>query len=126
MTAEDFREIALEMQGAVERSHMGHPDFRAAGRIFSTLQTDEEWGTVKLLPDEQHELMRTHPNVFVPASGAWGQQGWTKVLLESADVSTVRGAMLLAWQHVVEAPRRRPSSASAKTRSQRPSRRRRT
>jgi hypothetical protein len=37
MTADDFREIALSMQDAEERSHMGHPDFRANGRIFSTL-----------------------------------------------------------------------------------------
>jgi hypothetical protein len=124
VTAEDFREIALGMQGAVERSHMGHPDFRAAGRIFSTLQADDKWGTVKLAPDEQRELMRTHPHVFMPASGAWGQQGWTKVLLESADASTIRSAMLLAWQHVVEAPRRRPTSASARSRSTRPTRKR--
>jgi hypothetical protein len=37
MTADDFRDIALSMNGATEGSHMGHPDFRANGRIFATL-----------------------------------------------------------------------------------------
>ena len=37
MTADDFPSIALCMQGAVERAHMKHPDFRANGRIFATL-----------------------------------------------------------------------------------------
>ena len=36
MTADDFRDIALGMQGAIERAHMNHPDFRANGRIFAS------------------------------------------------------------------------------------------
>ena len=71
-TADDFRRLALAMQGAVESAHMGHPDFRANGRIFATLQADEQRGMVKLTPEEQREFMRAHPRMFVPASGAWG------------------------------------------------------
>ena len=37
VTADDFRELALSLEDATEKSHMGHPDFRANGRIFSTL-----------------------------------------------------------------------------------------
>ena len=98
MTAEDFRSLALALDGVVERAHMGHPDFRANGRIFATLHSNDEWGMVKLTPDEQRELLRLQPDVFVPSSGAWGRQGCTNVRLKSANKSTVRGAMLLAWQ----------------------------
>jgi hypothetical protein len=37
MTVDDFRRIALSLEGAEEGSHMGQPDFRAGGRIFATL-----------------------------------------------------------------------------------------
>jgi hypothetical protein len=37
VTQDDFRRIALSMPEAIESSHMGHPDFRVAGKIFATL-----------------------------------------------------------------------------------------
>ncbi len=115
MTADDFRAIALSLDGSVEQSHMGHPDFRAAGRIFATLHHDDKSGTVMLTPEEQRELTRTHPRVFEPSSGAWGRQGATNVRLKLADEPTVRGAMLLAWQNILRkaSSRRRANSASS-------------
>jgi len=113
MTADDFREMALGLDGVVERAHMGHPDFRANGRIFATLQADERRGMVQLKPEEQRELLRSHPDVFTPASGAWGRGGSTMVQLSIADRSVVRGAMILAWEHTAEKPppkRRAPAS----------------
>ena len=104
VTADDFRELALSLEDATEKSHMGHPDFRANGKIFSTLGPGEKSGMVKLTPEEQKELMRLHPKAFSPASGAWGRQGCTTVHLDAADKRTVRGAMLLAWQHVIDQP----------------------
>jgi hypothetical protein len=104
MTAEDFRALALALEGVVEREHMGHPDFRVNGRIFATLHSHDVWGMIKVTPDEQRELMRAHPDVFVPSSGAWGRQGCTNVRLKSADRAIVRGAMLLAWQTTAALP----------------------
>ena len=115
MTSEDFRDIALSMQGAVESAHLGHPDFRANGRIFATLQADEEWGMVKLLPDEQQELLREQPEVFTPASGAWGRQGCTMVRLAAADPAVLKGAMFLAWEHAASKRKGRPRRPSRGT-----------
>jgi hypothetical protein len=109
MTAEDFRELALSLDGAIEQSHMGHPDFRANGRIFATLHGDDEWGMVKLAPEEQREFLRAHPKMFVPSSGAWGRQGCTNVRLEAADTATLRSALLLAWQAVTAKPAAKPA-----------------
>jgi hypothetical protein len=109
MTADDFRRLALSMQGAIERSHMGHPDFRANGRIFATLHSGDQFGMVKLTPQEQREFMRGGAGTFQPSSGAWGRQGCTNVRLEGADPATVRAAIMLAWEHVASrtAPRKR-------------------
>jgi YjbR len=123
MTADDFRRIALTMQGAIERAHMGHPDFRANGRIFCTLHADDEWGTVMLTPEEQREFMRLHPRLFEPASGAWGRQGSTNVRLAVADEATVRAAIILAWQRIVEKPPGRPSRPAAARRPKSPRKR---
>jgi hypothetical protein len=101
MKTGDFRRIALGMKDALESAHMGHPDFRANGRIFATLYPDGERGMVKLTPDQQDEFVHANPGTFVPASGAWGRQGCTSVRLDSADEGTVGEAMTLAWQNTV-------------------------
>lgn len=117
MTADEFREIALAMQGAVEGAHMGHPDFRANGRIFATLHPGDRTGMVKLTPEEQRVFLEDQPSVFEPSSGAWGRQGCTNVTLARADRGTVRSAMLLAWQAAMTKPaaKRRPGRPAAKT-----------
>ena len=111
MTGDDFRDLALGMQGAVERAHMNHPDFRANGRIFATLNADQSTGVVMLSPEEQCELVREHPRTFSPVNGAWGRQGATNVLLADAGAAAVRGAVMLAWEGVMKKPRKPKSSA---------------
>jgi hypothetical protein len=93
---------------------MGHPDFRANGRIFATLHPDDRKGMVKLAPEEQRQFLREHPKMFEPSSGAWGRQGCTDVLLAAADRATIRAAMLLAWEAVVAKPAARPKRALRK------------
>jgi hypothetical protein len=97
MTADEFRDLALTLEGVAEHAHMGHPDFRVNGRIFASLHSHDTKGMVKLTPDEQRELLRTNPETFEPSAGAWGRQGCTNVILERADVAAVRGALFLAW-----------------------------
>jgi len=106
MTADDFRRIALRLQGAVESAHMGHPDFRANGKIFATLHADKRAGMVKLTPDQQQEMIRNNPRIFSPESGAWGRAGSTQVHLEVADEESVGNAMTLAWQNITNKTKR--------------------
>ena len=87
------------MNGAVEGSHMAHPDFRANGQIFATLYPDNESGMVKLTPEQQEEFMRANPGIFSPASGAWGRQGLHDREPGCRSTrNTVGEAMTLAWQ----------------------------
>jgi YjbR len=116
VTADDFREIALGLEGVVERAHMGHPDFRANGRILASLSGNEEVGVVKLTPAEQKEFLRSHARAFEPASGAWGRQGWTQIRLDAADRATARSALVLAWQNIHQKPPARPRKRRSRSR----------
>jgi len=103
MSTDEFRRLALSMAGATEGAHMGHPDFRANGKIFATLYPDGRSGMVKLSSDQQADFMRADGDAFAPASGAWGRQGCTTVQLEAVDEDKLGEAMTLAWQNTVKA-----------------------
>lgn len=104
MTSAQFRKLALSLAGVVESAHMGHPDFRAGGRIFATLHTNGKTGMVKLTPDDQQRFIAEHPQTFSPEAGAWGRQGCTRVALNAAIPEALGEALSLAWQ-LATAPR---------------------
>jgi hypothetical protein len=94
MTNDDFRRMALEIPNGIERSHMSHPDFRLAGRIFASLGVpDQNWGMVKLTPEQQSAFIKKAPKIFKPSSGTWGRQGYTNVYLPAAKPAIVRDAL---------------------------------
>jgi hypothetical protein len=101
VTADDFRRLALGLPEAGELTHMGHPDFRVRGKIFATLgHPDEDWGMVKLTPEQQRRFVRDEPEVFAPVKGGWGRRGATNVRLESATEAILRPALVAAWRNV--------------------------
>ena len=105
MTANEFRKIALSLSDTEERSHMDHPDFRVAGKIFATLgYPDKTRGMVKLSPEDQHYFSKDHPDVFVPVNGTWGRRGATSVYLKNAKKEVMAKAIHAAWRHT--APKR--------------------
>jgi hypothetical protein len=117
MTTEKFRRLALKMPDAIEGAHMGHPDFRANGKIFATLYPDGENGMVKLTPAQQRDFIVAGGAAFTPASGAWGRLGCTTVRLDSVAEDQLGEAMTLAWQNTVKRaakPRTKRSNKSTK------------
>ena len=116
MTPNQFRKIALGFDGAVEASHMNHPDFRAAnGKIFATLNDDLTRGMATLTPEQQAEMIERAPEVFVTAAGAWGRGGSTMIVLAKAEQEIVGEALTLAWKRISAGPAARPR-AKAKAR----------
>src|SRR5213078_2325003 len=74
MDANDFRRLALSLEGAEESSHMGAPDFRVGGRIFATLASERQgYGNLMLTPEQQASFVEELPDVFVPIAGGWGR-----------------------------------------------------
>ena len=121
MTANQFRRIALGMDGAVEGSHMSHPDFRAAnGKIFATLTEDEKRAMASLTPEQQADFMKRAPETFVPAAGAWGRGGSTMIVLAHAHEDIVGEAVTLAWQRVSSGPAAKRKNGRAKITGRRP------
>src|SRR5580692_6549228 len=99
MDAEDFRRIALSLEGAEEGSHMGAVDFRVGGRIFATLAAVKQgYGNLMLTPDQQATFVAEAPAVFVPIAGGWGRNGATHVRLAAANEDLLLGALQTAWR----------------------------
>jgi hypothetical protein len=100
MTANDFRRMALAFPETSERAHMGHPDFRVRGKIFATLgYPNNDWGMVKLSPEDQHNFCKDYPEVFVPVKGAWGRQGATSVQLKAVRKEALERTIAAAWRN---------------------------
>jgi hypothetical protein len=99
MDANDFRHIALSLEGAEESSHMGQPDFRVGGRIFATLASqDQGYGNLMLTPEQQAAFVEELPEVFVPIPGGWGRMGATHIRLAAAHEDVLAGALRTAWK----------------------------
>ena len=111
-----FRRLALSLPGAIESSHMGHPDFRLNGRIFATLSAQEKGcGMVKLTPEQQQSFIAEQPQAFSPAPGGWGRMGSTFVHLHEADEALIAGALQTAYHNLQKKQSAKKSSPSAKT-----------
>lgn len=81
---------------------------------------------VKLTPEQQHSLVSSCPDVFIPCKGAWGRSGCTMVNLaaatESATKRIVKEAIGIVYENLVAATRPAAQGDSAKQkRSRRPS-----
>jgi hypothetical protein len=103
MTANDFRRIALSLEGAEEGSHMGAADFRVGGRIFATLASQKQgYGNLMLTPERQAEFVAEQPDIFVPIPGGWGKSGATHIRLSVVNEDLLAGALRTAWKLRIE------------------------
>src|ERR1700722_16151557 len=101
MPSNRFLQIPLGLAGGIEGLHQGHAEFRAGKRIVATLgYPDQDWGMVKLTPEQQSVLVEAEPAMFRPVPGGWGKQGNTNVRLAKADPVTLRSALTLAWTNI--------------------------
>ena len=115
MSPDQFRRVALGLPGAIEGLHQGHVDFRTGKRIFATLgYPDENWGMVKLTPEQQSMVVEAEPKIFRPVPGGWGKGGATNVRLAKADPTTLKSALTMAWQNIAPKPRTKPGQKSGR------------
>jgi hypothetical protein len=119
MTPDDFRRIALSLEGAEEGSHMGAADFRVGGRIFATLASQAQgYGNLMLTPEVQAGFVEDASDVFLPVYGGWGRMGATHIRLDQADEETLTGALRTAWKLRVD------KNSAGKRKAARPGRKR--
>jgi len=98
-----FRRLAVQLPGALESSHMHHPDFRLNNQIFATLSDQEKGcGVLKLTPEQQTAFIADQPHIFSPVQGGWGRMGMTLLHLDQADESIMAGALKTAYHNLKE------------------------
>jgi hypothetical protein len=108
-TADDFRRIALSLEGTTSAPHFDRTAFKVA-RTFATLAADGMTANLKLAHDEQELKCLTAPDAFQPVPNAWGRQGWTTARLAALSLAELEAALVMAWQHAL--PRNRAGRAS--------------
>jgi hypothetical protein len=109
-----FRKLALRLEGAVESSHMNHPDFRLNNRIFATLSAQEKGcGVLKLTTEQQKAFIADQPHIFSPVQGGWGRMGMTFLHLNEADESIMAGALKTAYNNLQKKQSQKKSSKKA-------------
>jgi YjbR protein len=97
-TGEDFRRIALSLEGTSEAPHFDRAAFRVA-RIYATLAADRQSANLKFAPEEQEFKCMLAPEAFSPIPGGWGRQGWTVATLTALSEADLRAALEIAWRH---------------------------
>jgi hypothetical protein len=100
LTAADARRIALSLPGAVEASHMGHPDFRVGGKIFASLPADGASVSLKTTPADLDALVVADPAAY---RAIWGGR-WLGVQLAHATRDALTALIADSWALV--APKR--------------------
>ena len=99
MTAEDFRRIALGLEGVEEYSHAELPAFRVGGRKFASLALQAQgYGNLMLTPEQQAAFVAEAPEIFLPIPGGFGKMGHTHIRLAAANEDVLAGALRTAWK----------------------------
>jgi hypothetical protein len=103
MTGDAFRRAALSFPEAVEKEPWGHPTFRVRDKMFASMSSEGESGTVKATREAQAALVGSEPETFsVPAYV--GQHGWVGIRLERVDPEEALELLDEAWR--MTAPKR--------------------
>jgi YjbR len=111
-----FRRLALQLPGAVESAHMGHPDFRLNNRIFATLSAQEKGcGVLKLTPEQQQAFITEQPQSFSPVQGGWRRMGMTFIHLDHADEALLTGALSAAYHNLQKKQSEKKSNKKSST-----------
>jgi YjbR len=95
---DDFRRLALSLEGVTEAPHFDRLAFRVA-RTFATLAADRKTANIKFSPDEQEFKCMLAPEAFSPLDNAWGRRGWTLAQVSALSEGDLRAALEAAWRH---------------------------
>lgn len=112
ITAANFRKTALEFDQVSEKPHFDKASFRIREKIFATLDIVNKKASMKLTESEQSIYCLIRPGIAIPATGAWGKQGWTVFDLKKVPMNIIKEAMGKSYLNV--APNKKAKAAAPK------------
>jgi hypothetical protein len=107
VTAKEFRDIALALEGTSQHPHFERMAFKAR-RIFATLAPDGLTANIRFTPDEQDFRCAAQPDAYRPIPNKWGAQGWTVATLSALTSEELQVALTSAWRAQVKVKRVAP------------------
>jgi hypothetical protein len=102
-TAEDFRSVALSLEGTTEAPHFDRRAFKAR-RIFTTLAADGLTANIRLSLEEQEFRCEAQADAYRKVQNKFGDAGWTTATLAALTVDDLRVALTSAWRHQAAPP----------------------
>ena len=85
MTADDFRTLALSLEGARYASRLGAIEFLVKDTVFASLGgPNPNLAILKLTREDQARAIAQAPSLFLPQPGGAGARGLTCVRLSQA------------------------------------------
>jgi hypothetical protein len=105
-SANEFRRVALALEGTTEAPHFDRRAFKAR-RIYTTLAPDGLTANIRFPPEEQEFRCAAQPEAYRPVPNKWGQSGWTIAVLAALTREELRAALASAWRYQAIAPKAR-------------------
>jgi hypothetical protein len=102
-TAEDFRSVALSLEGTTEAPHFDRTAFKAR-RIFTTLAADGLTANILFPLEEQEFRCEAQVDAYRKVPNKFGDAGWTTATLAALTVDDLRVALTSAWRHQAAPP----------------------
>jgi hypothetical protein len=112
ISAANFRTMSLHFDQASEKPHFEKASFRIKAKIFATLDSAKKSATLKLTETDQSVYCLIRPVIAIPATGAWGKQGWTVFDLTKVSKSIMSEALKKAYANL--APKKTAKSTVSK------------
>ncbi len=96
VTVDDFRDLALAFEEAIEAPHFHLTSFRIRKKVFATLHIEERLAMISLSPIEQSLFV--DGGAVRPVPGNWGAKGATHFELDRVGTEIVEHALRLAYR----------------------------
>jgi hypothetical protein len=93
-----MRQLALALPHVDEHTHWERPAFRVHKKIFATLWPRQQQVVIKLTAGEQARLISLDPITYSPATGKWGQQGYTIAQYDNLTAEECSWLLRQSWQ----------------------------
>lgn len=104
VSTDTLRKAALSFGQVTELPHFDKTSFRVNRKIFCTLDSNNNKVSIKLTEIEQSIYCKIDPSLIVPATGAWGKQGWTIFDFLKIKKNVVLEAMKKGYFNVANKP----------------------